>query len=331
MGSLTKIDHLGHKTPIYGGFSSFIAPALAGVIFAGAALLSPASAATDTTGLNNIAADWVNNEPRMQLSADTDIMIPTVKPDPALMIPLAPIEMVLPELRPDRRSLYPDTALTLGAFYAERLGVTPNQPAETFTLRSGEGLATLLRRGGMSATDAQNAISVIANHRSLRRLPIGFSVDVIPPMKAPTGDTDSEAMAGALRIALADDYDLTLYQSSDGDWLSQLSTRPIERYLTFAQGQIDSSLYKAGIKAGMSDNVFNTFVQVLSFSVDFQREVQKGDKFEALFETKRDLITGVTRKGTELYYISITLSGDRLDYFRHIHADGAIAWYDDVR
>lgn len=334
MGSLTNSYQIGHKLPIYASFTSIALPAIAGMIFAGTAIFAPASAATDTSGLNNITADWINNEPRMQLSADKDIIIPTVKPDPALMIPLAPTDMLLPELRPDRRSLYPETALTLGAFYAERLGITPNQPAETFKLKSGEGLATLLNRGGMTATDAQNAISVVANHRSLRSLPVGFAVDIIPPIKIKDDESSepstTKALPGALRISLADDYDLTVYQSSNGDWLSQLSTRPIERYLTFAKGEIDSSLYKAGIKAGMSDNVFNTFVQVLSFSVDFQREIQKGDKFEALFETKRDLITGVTRKGTDLYYLSITLSGDRLDYFRHVHADGTIAWYDDA-
>ncbi len=78
----------------------------------------------------------------------------------------------------------------------------------------------------------------------------------------------------------------------------------------------------------MSDQVFNTFVQVLSFSVDFQREIKKGDSFEALFETKRDLISGKTKYGTELYYLSMTLSGDLLEYFRHEHADGTIGWYD---
>jgi len=78
----------------------------------------------------------------------------------------------------------------------------------------------------------------------------------------------------------------------------------------------------------MSEDVFNTFVQVLSFSVDFQREIQNGDQFEVLFDSKRDLITGKTKYGSELRYVSMTLSGDRIEFYRHEHADGTIGWYD---
>ena len=286
---------------------------------------APAFAATTGEGDSTI---WVDEEPRVELSAGNNVMLPTAKPDPSLMLPLAPEGMLLPEERPDRHSLYPKTTVTLNEFYQNRLGVSPFQQAEQYRLKSGEGLATMLRRGGMTPNDAQNAIGVIANHRSLRSLPIGFAVDIIPP--AQHTESHPNGTMGALRLPLEDDFDLTVYQSPDGAWLSQISTRPIERFLTYAGGEIDSSLYKASINAGMSENVFNTFVQVLSFSVDFQREIQKGDQFEALFETKRDLISGKTKYGTELYYLSMTLSGDKLEYFRHEHADGTIGWYDEA-
>lgn len=275
---------------------------------------------------------WVDNEPRIVLSANKNVMIPTDRPHPSVMIPLAPAGMVLPELRPDRRSLYPKTTITLDEFFTTELGVEPNQSSQPYKLKSGEGLATMLKRSGMTANEAQNVIAIIGQHRSLRRLPIGFRVDVIPPLSK-GNDSDKTpigAPMGAIRLALEDDYDLTIYQTAEGEWKSQISTRPIERFLTFVNGTIESSLYKAGVKAGMSDNVFNTFVQVLSFSVDFQREIQKGDKFEALFETKRDLVTGKTKFGTDLYYLSMTLSGDKIEYFKHVHADGTVAWYDDA-
>ncbi|MCE2516936.1 MAG: peptidoglycan DD-metalloendopeptidase family protein [Alphaproteobacteria bacterium] len=323
MTSTKPRPYSGINSPLvspYQGFRYMVAGAMAAVF----ALYAQASLAT--TGKDD-ASVWIDEEPRVELSAGQNVMIPTTRPDPSIMIPLAPEGMVLPELRPDRRSLYPKTTLTLDEFYQQRLGLAPNQSAQRFKLKSGEGLATMLKRGGMSGTDAQNAIAVIADHRSLRSLPIGFMVDIIPPKgKA----AESDEFMGALRLPLEDDFDLTVYQSTDGAWLSQISTRPIERFLTYTNGEIETSLYKASINAGMSDNVFNTFVQVLSFSVDFQREIQKGDQFEALFETKRDLISGKTKYGTELYYLSMTLSGDRLEYFRHEHADGTIGWYDDA-
>ena len=278
------------------------------------------------------AVDWDKNEPQITLSATNQVIAPTMRPDPVVMLPLAPEGMILPESRPDRRSLYPSTAITLDAFYQNHFGATPPQQSRSLKLKSGEGMATLLKRAGFSARDSQAAINIVANHRSMRSLPIGLSIDAIAPGK-PGNDSGSDpqtdsGLNGAFRIALEDDYDLTLYQTDDGGWGSQISARPIETFLTFSSGTISSSLYKASKKAGMSDNVFNTFVQVLSFSVDFQREIKKGDSFEALFETKRDLISGKTKYGTELYYLSMTLSGDLLEYFRHEHADGTVGWYD---
>lgn len=286
------------------------------------------------------APEWDQNEPQINLSGSSQIIAPTMRPDPIALLPLAPDDMILPESRPDRRTLYPPTAVTLDLFYQNHFGKDPHQQSQSLTLKSGEGLAKLLKRAGFSAQDSQNAIRIIENHRSMRSLPIGLQIDAIAPKtseKLSTAeDHDSrnsdspkhDSDTGAFRIALEDDYDLTLYQTADGGWGSQISARPIEKFLSFSSGRIDSSLYKASKKAGMSDQVFNTFVQVLSFSVDFQREVKKGDHFEALFETKRDLISGKTKFGPELYYISMTLSGDLIEYFRHEHRDGTVGWYD---
>ena len=121
---------------------------------------------------------------------------------------------------------------------------------------------------------------------------------------------------------------LTLAQGASGAWQQQLSRRAVERYLTFVGGTIDSSLYEAGVEAGLSEKAFNHFVQVLGFTIDFQREVRKGDGFEALYETRRDMITGETHRELDLRYISMTLSGKRVEYFHHKHSDGGSGWYD---
>ena len=271
---------------------------------------------------------WLDIEPRINISSDIDsspsIMVPTSRPDPSLTLARAPDGMELPLTRPDRRSLYPKTTVNFNDSYRTLYKKEPFIETKRLTLKAGDGLAAVIARGGFNNRETHAAIQSISDHRSLRSLPIGFIVDVISPGE------DRGEHPGAIRIALEDDFDLTLFQMPDGAWKKQVSVRPVERFLNYANGVISSSLYKASINAGMSDNVFNTFVQVLSFSVDFQREIKKGDKFEALFEVKKDPISGKTISGTELYYLSMTLSGDRIEYFRHEHADGTIGWYDDA-
>ena len=317
---------MDQNTPKMGSFKPFYASICRLFLIGGVAL--SAAMTSFTPSLSHAAApDWDLNEPQINLTSSDPIIAPTMRPDPIVMLPEAPENMILPESRPDRRSLYPETAITIDVFYQNQFGKKPAEKSQSLKLKSGEGMATLLKRAGFSANDAQSAIQIVAKHRSMRSLPIGFQIDSIAPVTTKS-DTETDSLGGAFRLALEDDYDLTLYQAEDGAWSSRISARPIEKFLTFSSGTISSSLYKASKDAGMSDQVFNTFVQVLSFSVDFQREIKKGDSFEALFETKRDLISGKTKYGTELYYLSMTLSGDLLEYFRHEHADGTIGWYD---
>ena len=292
-------------------------------------VLCSAAVLTGLAMQSSVLASTMNedaiDEPRINLtSLDTSIVAPTHRPDPIFMLPQAPEEMVLPESRPDRRSLYRTTDINMAETVARLAdnwrGADHESGAEVLKLKSGEGLAQLLKRGGFSATDAQNAITMIRHHQSLRSLPIGYRVEILRP---------SENSIGALRVPLDDDFDLTLALVEDGTWASEITTRPVRYVTTYVSGKIDSSLYKAGMDAGMTEAVFNTFVQVLGFTVDFQREIRKGDRFEALFETKQDMITGKTKPGATLHFLSMTLSNQQIDFFRHEHKDGTEGFYDE--
>ena len=46
-------------------------------------------------------------------------------------------------------------------------------------------------------------------------------------------------------------------------------------------------IYKSAMIAGVSESAYTEFVRVMGFSVDFQREIRTGDRFELLYETER--------------------------------------------
>ena len=278
------------------------------------------------TGIANastvVNTDPIPAPPRITLSDSTSIIPPTLRPDPALALTIAPPSMVLPAPRPDRRSLYPLTPLTLRDGYFNTTGTLPEAKDQSLKLKAGEGLTQLLSRSGLDYASTKSAVTKIRRHISnaaLRSLPVGFEVLFLPM---------DENQVAALQIAVENDLDLTLIKTDEG-WDEQLSLRPVERYLTFVKGTIDVSLYDAAKKAGMEDSVFNTFIRVLAFSVDFQREIRKGDQFEALVEIRKDSITGETIGQPELYFLSMILSGRKIEFFRHKHYDGTVGWYDE--
>ena len=228
--------------------------------------------------------------------------------------------MVLPQPRPDPRSVFPETEPSLRIFIENQSGIAIDSDESLYRLKSGEGLSNLLSRAGFDGQMRESAIRHIQTHRSLRRLPIGFAVYAI----APTDHTP-----GGIRISLNDDQDLSLYYNTeDKEWRSIRSFRPYEYFLTYISGDIENSLYKSSISAGMTDAMFNDFIHIMSFSVDFQRQIQTGDEFEALIEYRRDMVTEKVVPGGEIYYLSLKLSGEKIEYFRHQQASGSVGYYD---
>lgn len=228
--------------------------------------------------------------------------------------------MVLPQPRPDPRSVFPETEPSLRIFLEVQTGIAIDSDESLYQLKSGEGLSNLLNRAGFSGQMRENAIQVIQEHRSLHRLPIGFPVYAIAP---------TETAPGGIRLSINAEQDLSLYyHMDDKEWRGMRSYRPYEYFLNFVSGEIDQSLYVSSTNAGMTDATFNDFIQIMGFSVDFQRQIRPGDKFEALVEYRRDMVTEKVIPGGDIYFLSMTLSGERIEYYRHESIDGKIGYYD---
>ena len=251
--------------------------------------------------------------------------------------------MVLPQPRPDPRNILPKTEPSLRVFLQKQLGQKQSgqnikTEATLYTLKSGEGLAPLLKRAGLNEQMRNTAIQAIQAYRPLHNLPVGFQVHAI--IIAPRGVANSPDSLGgapntpgdttaALRIALNDEQDLSLfYDQTRQDWHSTRSYRPYQSFETFISGSIDNSLYAASIEAGINEQIFNQFTQIMGFSVDFQRQIRQGDTFKILIKRRRDLVTDEVLKGGEMQFLSLTLSDENIAFYRHESTDGKVGYYD---
>ena len=238
--------------------------------------------------------------------------------------------MVLPQPRPDPRNILPKTEPSLRVFLQKQLGQKQlgqkqsgqniKTEATLYTLKSGEGLAPLLKRAGLNEQMRNTAIQAIQAYRPLHNLPVGFQVHAIITPASTTA---------ALRIALNDEQDLSLfYDQTRQDWHSTRSYRPYQSFETFISGSIDNSLYAASIEAGINEQIFNQFTQIMGFSVDFQRQIRQGDTFKILIKRRRDLVTDEVLKGGEMQFLSLTLSDKDIAFYRHESTDGKVGYYD---
>ena len=238
--------------------------------------------------------------------------LPKSKPDPELAYHPTTVSMSLPASKPNLLDVLPASTATVGEMIRAQTGVYASDEIQ-LSLQSGEGIAALLRRAGYSSTSIAAAVAAVADKISLRRLRIGTKFQI-----ANEGFT----------FSVKPGQDIFVIHHPKSGWTSLKALRPIESYITFFQGSISGSIYKAAMAAGVSEAAFTEYVRILGYSVDFQRDIRDGDSFELLYETDRDRLDGKSVSG-RLHYAGLVLSDENLGYFRYIGADKVTNWYDE--
>ena len=238
-------------------------------------------------------------------------VLPLPKPDFVLSLPSEPVLMTLPVARPDLNDILPKSTATISEMVALQTGQQSTRE-DTYKLKSGEGLATLLGRAGFTQDDTAAAITEIVGRASLRALPIGLEV---------------RATEHGFAFTTKNGRDIYAIRDPEQGWIAFTAIRPVERYVAYAQGVIEDSIYRAASQSDIPDAALAEYIRVMGFSVDFQREVRGGDAFELLYEQAVDGITGALVE-TRLHYAGLMLSGKQLGYYRFDHEGSRVGWYD---
>jgi murein DD-endopeptidase MepM/ murein hydrolase activator NlpD len=94
-----------------------------------------------------------------------------------------------------------------------------------------------------------------------------------------------------------------------------------------AVGKVRSSLYQAAADAGIPSSAMAEIIAAMSYDVDFQRDIQPGNKIEVLMNRK------VTSSGravsfSNARYAKLSLNGRDLEIFRFADANGTSGWFD---
>ena len=93
-----------------------------------------------------------------------------------------------------------------------------------------------------------------------------------------------------------------------------------------ASGTISSSLYVDALKAGVPVPVIIEMIRAMSFDVDFQRDIQSGDRFNVLYDRIKDA-TGTMVGSGDILYAALTLSGKELPIYRFRMDDGTLDYF----
>jgi len=182
-------------------------------------------------------------------------------------------------------------------------------------VRSGDSLAALFSRNGLSATDLHVIMQLGDGVQRLRQLMPGDIINV---------EADDEG--NVLSLATNADSIQRVNILRDADGFSLVETElPVQRQVRIVSGTINSSLYQAGYDAGMSDALIMNLANIFGWDIDFALDIREGDQFRVIYEEiYRD---GEKMRDGDILAATFVNAGRSLNAVRFEDDEGNSAYY----
>jgi murein DD-endopeptidase MepM/ murein hydrolase activator NlpD len=194
----------------------------------------------------------------------------------------------------------------------------PAEAQRVLTVRRGDTLGELLTSAGVSQAEAHDAIAALSPIFPPRSLAVGQEVGL-------RLDPDRDNTLLALEIEPAPGRTIALRRQADR-WVVEEQVTPRQRHLARIEAPIIGGVFLTLTRAGMPAPLTHALIRALSHEVDFQRDIQPGDRIAVAFERLRAPDGDLLGHG-QLLHASLTLSGREIAVWRHVEQDGDAAWY----
>lgn len=187
---------------------------------------------------------------------------------------------------------------------------------DTVTVKRGDSMALIFSRLGLSAADLHSIMQLGDATASLRR--------IMPGQELRFHINDGRLQA----LQYDPDTHHTLQIERDGNsFVADLIEAELTTRTRAAVATINSSLFLAGQRAGLSDNLIMQLVALYGWDIDFALDIRSGDQFTVIFqESYRD---GVKVKDGPILAAEFINRNRELRAVRYVDEDGSVAYYND--
>jgi len=116
---------------------------------------------------------------------------------------------------------------------------------------------------------------------------------------------------------------------NDGEWSSNILEIKPDTRAVYKFGEIHDgdSFYSAGLRAGMPSSVLADVYDLLSFEIDFERDVRAGQKFSVMYEENYSSAQKIDNGN--VVSISFDALRGNVKMYRFKKSDGKIGYYDE--
>jgi len=198
--------------------------------------------------------------------------------------------------------------------------LTPSTPAEQetwheVTVLKGDNLAKLFERAGASLSDMNEILHSTSEAKTLTH--------IFPGQKL-SFQMDESGELQALRYDENQLKSVHYYRDKKGFVAEKISRDPEVRN-QFAQGNITSSFYKAGLDAGLSDAMILQLAEIFGGEIDFVLDLRTEDRFTVVYDEY--YLDGRKIGNGPIAAASFTNGGQTHSAFRHVYANGDVGYF----
>ena len=189
----------------------------------------------------------------------------------------------------------------------------------------GDTFMALLLKADVPRTEAHEAIVALRKVYNPRKLMPGQAIEFsFMPDRSESGP--------ARFLGLSFEPDAEQIINVERAWNNGFKATVIKKELTLrlvrSAGSMDRSLYVDTTRAAIPAPVVAQLIRAYSFDVDFQRDIQRGDAFDVIYEQYQDKSGSSARSGN-MVYAALKLSGITLQVYRFRLAGGVVGYFNE--
>ena len=194
----------------------------------------------------------------------------------------------------------------------------PNEPPivwNDMAVRTGDNLSLIFNRAGFSDRDVYDVTSSKKGGALRKIFPgqlIGFAAN------------EDNALVAVRHIESP--LKQTVYSKSEGQFVSEIITRETQARERSVALTIDSSLFLAGDRAGLSDGIIMELAAILGGVIDFALDPRRGDEIIILFE--ENFLDDEKFSDGNILAASFNNNGRLVEAYRYTDSSGDTGYFD---
>lgn len=194
---------------------------------------------------------------------------------------------------------------------------------KTFIVKKGDNFISILQSVGLSYDEAHKLTLTLKKIYNPANIRIGQKIVI-----SGIYDNKLKKLSSLDNITIFENSikSYSLFKNDSGIMDAKIIEEELISEVNSASGTISGSLSKSMNKQGVPNKIVQEFVKIFSYSVDFRRDVRKGDKFEIIFENNITKDGKVASYG-DILYAGLQLKNEKVALYRYTDAKGNSDYY----